>query len=64
MTQQEKCPQKDCASLRLLNRGEQVQKVEENKQGWCRVLEAKGHTLGWVPASAVSDRLKRALVKK
>lgn len=59
-----KCPQEACSSLRLLYRGDQVQKVGENQQGWWRVLEAKGHTLGWVPAGTMSDRLTQVQVKK
>jgi len=50
------CAGEDCPSLQLLFKGDQVQKVGENDQGWWRVLLEKGRILGWLPASALSDR--------
>jgi hypothetical protein len=52
------CPRGDCLPLQLLFRGEQVQRVEEGDRGWWRVLVVKSHSLGWVPASALSERIE------
>ena len=52
------CPRADCLPLQLLFRGEQVQRVEEGDQGWWRVLVIKSHSLGWVPASALTERIE------
>lgn len=54
------CPREDCASLQLLYRGDQIQKVEENDQGWWRVLVAQDRTLGWVPGAVLTERLEAA----
>ena len=58
------CAGKACPSLQLLYRGDQVQKVEENDQGWWRVLVARSRTLGWLPAAAISERLEGAAAGK
>jgi len=52
------CPRHDCIPLQLLFRGDQVQRVEEGDQGWWRVLVIKSHSLGWVPASALTERIE------
>jgi hypothetical protein len=52
------CPRSDCLRLQLLFRGEQVQRIEEGHHGWWRVRVLKGHSLGWVPASALSERIE------
>lgn len=52
------CPRGDCLPLQLLFRGEQVQRVEEGARGWWRVLVVKNHGLGWVSASALSERIE------
>jgi uncharacterized protein YgiM (DUF1202 family) len=51
------CPQEACPTLQLLYRGDRVQKIEQNSQGWWRVLPANTRILGWVPAAALADRL-------
>ena len=51
------CPKEVCPSLQMLFRGDQVQKVEQNDQGWWRVLAAKSRNLGWLPAKAVAETL-------
>jgi uncharacterized protein YgiM (DUF1202 family) len=58
------CAGETCPSLQLLYRGDQVQKVEENDQGWWRVLVARSRTLGWLPAAVVSDHLEKAAAGK
>ena len=52
------CPRDDCLPLHLLSRGEQVQRVEEGDRGWWRVLVVASHSLGWVPASALTERIE------
>ncbi len=52
------CPKEFCPSLQMLSRGDQVQKVEANDQGWWRVLVARSHNLGWLPAQAVAETLE------
>jgi uncharacterized protein YgiM (DUF1202 family) len=52
------CPRVDCLPLQLLFRGEQVQRVEEGQRGWWRVLALKSRNLGWVLASALSERIE------
>ncbi len=49
------CPRSDCIPLQLLFRGDEVQKIEAGSQGWWRVLAIKGRSLGWVPASALTE---------
>lgn len=58
------CPRGDCMALQLLFRGDQVQRVEEGDQGWWRVLVIKSRSLGWAPASALTDRLEEARQKQ
>jgi uncharacterized protein YgiM (DUF1202 family) len=58
------CPRSDCLPLQLLFRGEQVQRVEQGHQGWWRVLVVKSHSLGWVPASALSESIEDARQNK
>ncbi len=57
------CPGSDCLSLQLLFRGEQVQRVAEGDQGWWRVLVIKGHSLGWVPAAALTAQYEETQQK-
>ena len=52
------CPRHDCLALQLLSRGDQVQRVEEGAQGWWRVLMIKNRSFGWVPASALTERIE------
>jgi uncharacterized protein YgiM (DUF1202 family) len=52
------CPRPDCLPLHLLFRGEQVRRVEEGDRGWWRVSVVKSRTLGWVPASALTENIE------
>jgi hypothetical protein len=52
------CPRADCLPLHLLFRGEQVRSVEEGDRGWWRVMVAESHSLGWVPASALTEHIE------
>ena len=51
------CPRSDCLALQLLSRGDQVQRVEAGDGGWWRVLVIRSHSLGWMRASALTERL-------
>jgi uncharacterized protein YgiM (DUF1202 family) len=51
------CPQDLCPSLQLLSRGAPVQKLEQNDQGWWRVLVIESHNLGWLPAKMLAENL-------
>jgi SH3-like domain-containing protein len=55
------CPRSDCITIMLLFRGDQVQRVQAGCHGWWRVLAIKGRSLGWVPASALTEDRKEAL---
>ena len=57
------CPKEFCPTLQLLSRGDQVQKVEQNDQGWWRVLVAKSRNLGWLPAKEVAESLEEPQAK-
>jgi uncharacterized protein YgiM (DUF1202 family) len=57
------CPKEFCPALQSLSRGDQVQKVEQNDQGWWRVLVAKSRNLGWLPAKVLSEKLEQPQAK-
>jgi len=52
------CPQPACPALQLLSRGDQAQKIEENDQGWWRVLVVKSRNLGWLPGNTLVESLE------
>jgi uncharacterized protein YgiM (DUF1202 family) len=54
------CPKDLCPSLQLLSRGDRVQKLEQNTQGWWRVLVAKTRNIGWLPANTVVESLEES----
>jgi uncharacterized protein YgiM (DUF1202 family) len=58
------CPRSDCLPLQLLFRGEPVQRVEAGDHGWWRVLVIKSRSLGWVPASGLTDQIEVAQQKQ
>jgi uncharacterized protein YgiM (DUF1202 family) len=58
------CPRSDCIPLQLLFLGDQVQRVEEADQGWYRVLVIKSRSLGWVPASSLTERIEDTQLKQ
>ncbi len=58
------CPRSDCLPLQLLSRGDQVQKIEANAQGWWRVLAIKGRSFGWVPAAALAETSGQAMQQR
>ena len=53
------CPKEFCPSLQMLSRGDKVQRVEQNDQGWWRVLVAQSRNLGWLPARALAEQSGR-----
>lgn len=50
------CPSPDCPFRKILLKGDRVQKIDANDQGWLRVLVEKDAGIGWVPAAQVSDQ--------
>ncbi len=52
------CPRPDCLPLHLLFRGEQVRRVEAGDRDWWRVMVVKTHSLGWVPASVLTENIE------
>jgi len=58
------CPRSDCMRLQLLDRGDEVQRVEKDDQGWWRVLVINSRSLGWVPAAALAERREDAQQKE
>lgn len=57
------CPKEFCPSLQMLSRGDRVQRVEQNDQGWWRVLAAQTHNLGWLPAKVMAEHLENPQAK-
>jgi len=53
------CPSPDCPFRKILLRGDRVQKIDENDQGWLRVLVEKDASIGWILASQVTDQAPR-----
>jgi uncharacterized protein YgiM (DUF1202 family) len=58
------CPRNDCLPVQLLFRGDGVQKIEEGREGWWRVLVLQSHNLGWVPAATLTNRVEEAQQKQ
>jgi uncharacterized protein YgiM (DUF1202 family) len=54
------CAKDLCPSLQLLSLGDRVQKIEQNDQGWWRVLVVDSRNLGWLPAEALAESLEEA----
>ena len=50
------CPSPDCPLGKILLKGDRVQKIDQNDQGWFRVLAEKDAGIGWIPAAQVSDQ--------
>ncbi|MFZ5452738.1 MAG: SH3 domain-containing protein [Thermodesulfobacteriota bacterium] len=57
------CPSPDCPFGKILLKGDRVQKIDSNDQGWLRVLVEKDASLGWIPGDQVSDQVQKAEVK-
>ena len=50
------CPEETCPTLQLLYGGDRVQELEENQQGWQRVLVDRGRSLGWLPPGVLAEK--------
>jgi uncharacterized protein YgiM (DUF1202 family) len=57
------CPSPDCPFRKILLRGDRLEKIAENDQGWIRVLVEKDAGIGWVPLAQLSDRPEQPLLK-
>ncbi len=53
------CPSPDCPFRKILLKGDRLEKIAENDQGWLRVLVEKDASIGWVPLAQLSDRLEQ-----
>ncbi len=49
------CPSPDCPFRKILLKGERLEKIAENDQGWLRVLVEKDASIGWVPLAQLSE---------
>lgn len=57
------CPSPDCPFRKILFKGDRVQKIDENDQGWLRVLVEKDASIGWIPAALLTDKAERPAPK-
>lgn len=48
------CPDYKCPSLGVLQRGDRVEKLDQNEYGWWQVRVLKDSRTGWIPATAVA----------
>lgn len=54
-------PNPDGPVMKKLQQGDRVKKVDQNGQGWSRIMVEKDNSLGWVPASMVSESFKQVI---
>jgi uncharacterized protein YgiM (DUF1202 family) len=54
------CPRIDCLPIQMVFRGTEVQKIAAGPNGWWRVLVLKSHSIGWIPADTLTDRIEEA----
>jgi uncharacterized protein YgiM (DUF1202 family) len=52
-------PSPDSPVMKKLQQGDRVKKVDQNAQGWWRIMVETDNSLGWVPASMVSERFEK-----
>jgi uncharacterized protein YgiM (DUF1202 family) len=57
------CPSPDCPFRKILLKGDRVEKIAENDQGWLRVLVDKDASIGWVPLSQLSEHPAQPPIK-
>lgn len=57
------CPSPDCPFRKILLKGDKVQKIDQNDQGWLRVLVEKDASIGWIPVGQVTDRAEKPAAK-
>lgn len=50
------CADYNCTALELLQRGDRVDKLDQDSRGWWRVRSFRTGTTGWIPAAALSIR--------
>lgn len=48
------CADYNCRGIELLQRGDRVDKLDQDARGWYRVTSQRTRNSGWVPAAAVS----------
>ena len=52
-------PSPDGPVMKKLQQGDRVKKVDQNAQGWWRIMVEIDNSLGWVPASMVSESFEK-----
>ena len=52
-------PSPDSPVIKKLQQGDRVKKVDQNAQGWWRITVEIDNSLGWVPASMVSESFEK-----
>jgi len=57
------CPSPDCPFRKILLKGDRVEKIAENDQGWLRVLVEKDASIGWIPLVQLSERPAQPPIK-
>lgn len=57
------CPSPDCPFRKILFKGDRLQKIAENDQGWLRVLVEKDASIGWIPAALLTDKAEKPAAK-
>jgi len=57
------CPSPDCPFRKILLKGDRVEKIAENDQGWLRVLVEKDASIGWIPLAQLSERPEQPAIK-
>jgi uncharacterized protein YgiM (DUF1202 family) len=57
------CPSPDCPFRKILLKGDRVEKIAENDQGWLRVLVEKDASIGWILLSQLSERPEQPAIK-
>lgn len=57
------CPSPDCPFRKILLKGDRVEKIAENDQGWLRVLVEKDASIGWIPLAQLSQRPQKPAAK-
>jgi uncharacterized protein YgiM (DUF1202 family) len=57
------CPSPDCPFQKILLKGDRVEKIAENDQGWLRVLAEKDASIGWVPLAQLSEHPAQPPIK-
>lgn len=56
-------PSPDGPVMKKLQQGDKVKKVDQNAKGWWRIMVEIDNSLGWVPASMVSESFEKVRIE-